>query len=156
MNGNNEKLLDDTGWQILSVLQQEGRIPFNELGKRVDLSPPAAAERVRRMEEAGMIAGYGAQLILEKLGLPIMTFIRINTSGDKCTQTIALVKELPEVLECYRVTGSACFIAKVAVSSISHLEALMDRIVPYGTLTTSVVLSAPVGGRVIDLRKMAL
>ena len=77
-------------------------------------------------------------------------------SGYKCTQTIDQVKELPEVLECYRVTESACFIAKVAVSSISHLEALMDRIVPYGTLTTSVVLSAPVEGRVIDLRKMAL
>lgn len=156
MNSNNEKLLDDTGWQILSILQQEGRIPFNELGKRVDLSPPAAAERVRRMEEAGMIAGYSVQLNLEKLGLSIMAFIRINTSGDKCTQTIALVKELPEVLECYRVTGSACFIAKVAVSSIAHLEALMDRIVPYGTLTTSVVLSAPVQERIIDLRKMAL
>jgi Lrp/AsnC family leucine-responsive transcriptional regulator len=150
VNLETEKLLDDTGWQILSILQEDARIPFKELGQRVGLSPPAVAERVRRMEDAGIIIGYRAELGLEKLGLPMTVFIRINSEGDKCALIAPFVKKLPEVIECYRVTGSACFIMKVVVSSISHLETLMDRLVLYGTLTTSIVLSAPVKGRIIE------
>ncbi|MUG92903.1 winged helix-turn-helix transcriptional regulator [Scytonema sp. UIC 10036] len=145
-----EKLLDDTGWQILSILQQEARISFKELGQRVGLSSPAVAERVRKMEEAGIITRYRAELNLEKLGLTLTAFIQINSVGKECVEITTLAKQLPEVLECYRVTGSVRYIMKVAVSSIKHLETLMDRLVPHGTVTTSVVLSAPVNRRSIE------
>ena len=144
-----EKLLDHTGWQILSILQQEGRIPFSELAKRVDLSPPAAAERVRRLEEAGVITRYRAELDLEKLGLPIMAFIHINPSGHSCQEVRSLLQDCPEVRSCYRVTGSDRYLAKVSVTSVGHLEQLVDRFIPYATIITSIVLSTPFVGRAI-------
>ncbi len=145
-----EKLLDDTGWQLLRALQQNARLSYSEIGQRVGLSSPAVAERIRRMEDAGIISGYHVELNRSKLGYPITAIIRMSTSpGDQCTRFATFVQEIPEVLECYRVTGSDSLIMKVMASSVEHLESLIDRLSAHGQLTTSMVLSAPVTRRVV-------
>ncbi|BAC90622.1 Lrp/AsnC family transcriptional regulator [Gloeobacter violaceus] len=147
---NDEKLMDEVGWKLLEALQENARLTFSELGRRVGLSSPAAAERVRRMEEAGIITGYRAEVNLEKLGLPIAAFIRINTAGKKSAQLGAFACSLSEVMECHRVTGSDCFMLRANVASVAHLEDLMDRLLPYGNVTTCIVVSSPLKRRLID------
>lgn len=150
MTHNQQKLLDDISWQILKILQEDARIPFKELGQRVGLSSPAVAERVRRLEEAGIITGYRAELNLEKLGLALTAFISIKSFGHRCNEIRTLMQERPEVLACYRVAGNDHYLVKVAVTSVSHLEQLVDRFIPYATVSTSIVLSVPVAKRTID------
>jgi Lrp/AsnC family leucine-responsive transcriptional regulator len=145
-----ERLLDDVGWQILRELQGNARLGFTELGRRVGLTPPAVAERVRRMEEAGIIAGYRLDLNLERLGFPMQAIIRMSATSVGCTRLSAIARDWPEVLECHRVTGSDSLIMRVAVRSVQALEAFIDRITPYGTTTTSLVLSTPVSSRAIE------
>jgi len=122
MTVDQEKLLDDVGWQILAALQDNGRLSFAELGRRVHLSLPAVAERVKRMEEAGVITGYHAAVSMDRLGLSIGAFIRISTSQEGCARLVALATERPEIRECYRLTGTDSYIMKVAVTSIAHLK----------------------------------
>ena len=145
-----ERLLDSVGWKLLALLQQDARRSFSELGRLVGLSSPAVAERVRRMEEAGIITGYHTTVDPSKLGLPLMAFIRLGGVDELgITQINASVTEMPEVLECHRVTGSDSYILKIAARSIAHLETLIDRFVPYGDVTTSLVLSSPVMSRAV-------
>jgi Lrp/AsnC family leucine-responsive transcriptional regulator len=140
----NKRLLDPIGLKILGALQADARLSFAELGRTVNLSPPAVAERVRRMEEAGIINGYHAEVNLKEIGLPVAAFIRIQVSTEKYPRLIALARKLPEVLECHHVSGSDSFILKVAVPSISHLEEVIGRLSVYGSTMTSIVLSSPV------------
>lgn len=146
-----ERLLDPIGWRLLAALQEDARLTNSELGARVGLSAPAVAERMRRLEAAGIITGYRAQIDPAKLGLPITAFIRCNAPGP---QIGAIARAAPEVLECHRVTGDDAFILKVVVASVAHLEAVIDRLLPYGQPTTSLVLSSPVPGR--EVSKAAL
>ncbi|MGD2180757.1 Lrp/AsnC family transcriptional regulator [Lusitaniella coriacea] len=149
MNDRPEKLLDNTSWQILAILQENARIPFKELGKQVKLSAPAVAERVRKLEEAGIITRYRAELDLEKLGLLITAFVTFRSFPDKCDELKQLLNETPEVQSSYRITGSDHYIARVSVTSVGHLEQLVDRFIPYATITTSIVLSKPFAERAI-------
>jgi Lrp/AsnC family transcriptional regulator, leucine-responsive regulatory protein len=144
-----ERLLDETGWHILEALQENARLSFSELGQRVGLSSPAVAERVRRMEDAGIITGYRAEVNTAKIGYPITAIMRMNSQGDRCTRLNAFVREIPEILECYRVTGDDCHVMKVMVSSVEHLESLIDRLSVHGQVTTSIVLSTPVSRRIV-------
>ncbi len=141
MTFDTEKLLDDTGWQLLEALQEDARLSFAELGRRVGLSPPAVAERVRRMEEAGIITGYRAQINPEKIGVPLTAFIGLITSPQQYPSIVALVNDLSEVLECHHVAGSYSFMLKAIASSISHLETLIAQLSRYGQTTTLIVLS---------------
>ncbi|KAM3114770.1 Lrp/AsnC family transcriptional regulator [Phormidesmis sp. 146-33] len=150
MTQNAQKILDATSWRILTILQEDARIPFKELGQRVGLSSPAVAERVRRLEESGIINCYRAELDLEKLGLPIAAFVMIKSFGHRCQEVRSLLQESPEVQACYRITGNDHYLVKVVVTSVSHLEQLVDHFIPHAAVTTSVVLSVPVSGRVID------
>ncbi|HEY6286081.1 MAG TPA: Lrp/AsnC family transcriptional regulator, partial [Ktedonobacteraceae bacterium] len=110
----------------------------------------AVAERVRRMEDAGIITGYRAEVNTAKIGYPITAIIRINNSpGQRCTRLTASAQEIPEVLECYRVTGSDSLVMKVMASSVEHLESLIDRLSEHGQLNTSIVLSTVVGRRIV-------
>jgi Lrp/AsnC family leucine-responsive transcriptional regulator len=145
-----KRLLDAIGWRILRELQQNARLPFAELGRRVGLSTPAAIERVRRMEEAGIIEGYRTEINLATTGFPILAFVRITVIGDYIQRTIKVANEVPEVLECHRVTGSDSFILKVCVASIDHLQLVIDRFTPYVGTTTSIVLSSAIKNRVLD------
>lgn len=146
----NEKLIDEIGWKLLKELQEEARLSYAELGRRVGLTTPAVVERMRRMEEAGIIVGYRTEIDTKKVGLPIIAFIRMNVVGDVFTKIVSTVRDMQEVLECHRGTGSDSFIIKVAVSSVEHLESLIDKLTPYGTTSTSIVLSTPVKRRVIE------
>ena len=143
-------VLDAVSWRILCELQDNARLSFSELGRRVGLTPPAVAERVRRLEDAGVITGYRLELNVERLGLPLVAFIRLASRGS---QTVAEVSQgmadLSEVLECHHVTGEDCYILKVAVESVRHLEALLERLLRFGSTTTSIVISTPVARRVI-------
>jgi len=146
-----ERLLDRTGFRILRALQENARLSFSELGRRVALSSPAVAERVRKMEEVGIIAGYHARVDPEKVGLPIMAFILLRTRTEKYPGVISLVRSVPEILECHHVSGSESFIVRVVASSIPHLENLIERFSPFGETSTLIVLSSPVVKQVLDL-----
>ena len=140
-----DRLLDETGWRILDALQANARIPFSELGRLVGLSAPAVAERVRRMEDAGLIAGYRVELDLDKLGFPIVAIIRVAAPEEKCPRLKTLAQGLAEVLECHHVTGSDAFVLKVIATSVKHLESIIEAIARHGgTPATAVVLSSPV------------
>ncbi len=147
---NIENLLDHTGWQILRMLQENARISFSELGRQIGLSSPAVAERVRKLEEAGIIAGYHAEINAASVGYPVLAIIRIGSTGVNCSRCAEAIKGLQEVLECHRVTGSDSYFLKVIVPSINHLEALIDQLQPYGETTTTLVLSSAVTRRTIE------
>ncbi|HMI52705.1 MAG TPA: Lrp/AsnC family transcriptional regulator [Candidatus Saccharimonadales bacterium] len=141
-----EKLLDPIGWQILQQLQENARISHSELGRRVGLSTPAVAERVRRMEEAGIITGYHASVDPTKAGFPIVVYMRLAVSGGEnmVSRATAALKAMPELLECHRITGTESFVMRVGLHSVAHLETLIDRLTPFGMTSTSTVLSSPV------------
>ena len=147
------KLLDDIGKQILKTLQEEGRISFNELGRRVGLSSPAVAERVRRMEEAGVILGYKAVVNHSRIGYPIMAVINLVVPVAQLSQADELATSIPEVLECHHITGRDVIILKVAVTSVGHLEDVINQMGVLGMTTTAVVLSSPIAGRPLNVPK---
>lgn len=140
-------VLDKIGWHILEELQSNGRMSFAKLGRRVGLTLPAVAERVRKMEDAGIVTGFRAEVNPAKIGLPITAFIRISVVGDVFARVALAVRDMPEVLECHRGTGADSFTLKVAVESVQHLERLIDKLTPFGTTSTSIVLSTLVRNR---------
>ncbi|HEY9624451.1 MAG TPA: Lrp/AsnC family transcriptional regulator [Crinalium sp.] len=142
-------MIDDINWEILRALQEDARLSYSELGRRVGLSSPAVVERIRRMEEAGIITGYRVELSLEKLGFPIMAFMRVVSPPGQYSNIGSSFAQFPEVLECHRVTGSDDYILKVAVSSVAHLERLIDQFA-HSQVTTLIVLSSPVKDRIIE------
>jgi Lrp/AsnC family leucine-responsive transcriptional regulator len=141
--------LDPIAWKILEALQHNARLSFAELGRKVGLSAPAAAERVHRLEEAGLITGYHASLNMALLGMPIHVIVRLTINGGdvQVTRTVAAIKELTEVSRCHRITGAESFIIEADVVSIRHLEALIDKLNALGATSTSTVLSTPVKRR---------
>ncbi|MET8806055.1 Lrp/AsnC family transcriptional regulator [Streptomyces sp. NPDC004546] len=132
--------------QILQLLQTDGRIKLSELGRQVSLSPAAVAERVRRLEAAGVVEGYGARVASARLGYGIQAFIRVDPHGGytlKHPRTLELI-ERPEIIEVHHVVGEDCWILKVAVTDTVHLEEVLEQTSALGRTTTSVVLSSPV------------
>lgn len=132
--------------QILHLLQTDGRIKFSELGRRVRLSPAAVTERVRRLEAAGAITGYGAHVAPARLGYGIQAFVRVDPHGGynlKHPRTLELI-ERPEITEVHHVVGEDCWILKVAVTDTVHLEEVLEEISALGRTTTSIVLTSPV------------
>ena len=137
-----EKLLDETGWNIIRELQQDAGISYSELGKRVGLSSPSVTERIRKMEEAGIITGYHAEVSLTQLGLPVMAIIYLNSIGGRsCSHTFTEVTKIPEVLECFRLTGSDSVIVKAVATSLDHLAMIIDQLSLHGIPSTSIVRS---------------
>ncbi len=145
-----ETEIDGINWKILSELQKDARITFAELGRRVGLTTPAVIERVRKLEDVGIITGYRAEIDAAKIGYPITAFIRMSITGVDYSHIIETVGESREVLECHRGTGGDSFIIKVAVSDVGHLQTLIDKLTPYGITTTSIVLSSPVKHRIFE------
>jgi Lrp/AsnC family leucine-responsive transcriptional regulator len=144
------KILDAVDWKILKELQKDARISYAELGRRINLTTPAVIERIRKLEDSKIITGYRAEIDTAKIGLPITAFIRMSISGVDYSHIIEVAENSNEVLECHRGTGGDSFILKVAVSDVEHLQMLIDKLTPYGITTTSIVLSSPVKGRVIE------
>ena len=148
-----EARLDEIDWRILEELQEDGRVSYTELGRRVALTAPAVAERVRRLEEAGVIKGFHADVDASKVGFPITAFVRWTSSGPDCSHLGDVAKEIPEIVECNRITGETSYILKILARSVGHLEQLIDRLMPYGSTITSVVLSSPVVHRPVGSSK---
>ena len=136
--------LDEIGRNLLAILQRDGRIPLSELGRRVGLSPPAVAERVRRMEDTGLIGGYRAIVDRARLGWPMTAFMRVTCPGNKYQAIRQLALDLPEVIDCHHVTGEDSFFLKLAVGSVEHLERVIDRFRDLGRTVSSVALSTTV------------
>jgi Lrp/AsnC family leucine-responsive transcriptional regulator len=137
-----EKLLDSLGWKLLRELQTDARISFAKLGRRVGLSTPAVAERVRRMEDEGIIRAYRAEIDPSRVGLPIMAFIRMSIVGNVLAKFTECVHAMAEIVECNRGTGEDAFILKVSAVSVEHLKDVIDRLTPFGTTSTSLVLES--------------
>lgn len=145
-----EMALDKLNWQILRELQGDSRLSYNELGRRVGLSAPAAAERVRKLEDAGVIGGYGVRIELAKVGLPLTAFVHLRCSLGRCLLKTARVDDFPEVREVHKLSGRHCTLLKLAAASMGHLEEVIDRLGRHGELETAVVLSSPLPHRDVD------
>jgi Lrp/AsnC family transcriptional regulator, leucine-responsive regulatory protein len=142
-------MIDEIDKRLLAELQRDARLSYAELGRRVGLTTPAVIERVRKLEDAGIIIGYRAEIDTTKVGLPITAFVRMSITGVDYSHIIEVAQESNEVLECHRGTGGDSFIMKVAVSSVEHLQEIIDKLTPYGITTTAIVLSSPVKRRTI-------
>lgn len=134
--------LDDKDFAILEALQEDGRLPLAELGRRVGLSQPAMSERVRRLEDRGVILGYGARVDLKALGLGMMAVIRLKTAHEHIRACLKAFADLPHVVEVHRVTGDDCFVLKAVVPAPEDLAVIVDAIGRFGAVTTSVVLKS--------------
>ncbi|MET9347485.1 Lrp/AsnC family transcriptional regulator [Streptomyces termitum] len=145
----NDYVPDATDWRILDALQARGRASYAELARAVSMSPSAVTERVRRLEEVGVITGYTAVVDHERLGLPILAFVRLRYPTGNYKPFHDLIAATPEVLEAHHVTGDDCFVLKVAARSMRHLEEISGKVGTLGSVTTSVVYSSPLPRRAV-------
>ncbi len=136
--------LDKKDRLILQALQDDARQSLAALGKRIGLSQPAMSERVRKLEAAGVIEGYGARVNLRAIGVGLQAIIRIQTTHVGIAPYVQLFQQMPEVLEADRVTGEDCFIVRCAIAQPADLERVVDALAVHGAVTTSLVLSSPV------------
>jgi Lrp/AsnC family leucine-responsive transcriptional regulator len=132
--------IDKLDVAILEALQENARISLSELGRQIGLSQPAMSERVKRLEERGIITGYGARIDVEAIGLGMTAIIRLKTTHEHIRAAIERFARMPHVIEVYRLTGEDCFLLKVIVPTPSQLETIVDAIASFGAVTTSVVL----------------
>ncbi len=148
--------LDALAWRILEALQLNARQSFAHIARQVGLSTPAVAERVHRLEEAGVITGYHVALDLAKLGVPIRVMVRLTIPGGdlRVSRTVAAIKDLAEISRCHRITGDESFVIEANVVSIRHMEALIDKLSTLGATSTSTVLSSPVQRREYSARQI--
>ncbi|WP_306205483.1 Lrp/AsnC family transcriptional regulator [Actinoplanes sp. RD1] len=135
--------MDAMDWALLRELQADARLSYSELSRRVHLSPPAVAERVRRLEETGVVTGYHAHVDLAKAGRNVVAQIRMSCYGPNCVLRDDTVRDWPEVLEIHRVTGDTCCLIKVAAPSVEAFEAVIDRLAAHGTPSSTMILSSP-------------
>ncbi len=141
MNNKSASLLDETGWHILEILQEDARISTTELGQRVGLSRSAVTERVKRLEEAGIITGYRAEVNLPAAGFPVVAFIRIRVPAGSTEHVKVVLRSISEVLACHWVTGDDDLIAKVAATSLPHLQKITLNLARQYTVTTLIVMT---------------
>jgi Lrp/AsnC family transcriptional regulator, leucine-responsive regulatory protein len=145
--------IDEISLKLLDELQKDARVPFAELGRRVGLSPSATAERVRRLEDLGIIRGYRVDIDPAALGLSILVHVRMACDGERYKQFLAYIKSIDAVRECDHVTGGDALMMKVLVRSIEELEELIMKFLNYGVPTTSVVLSRTLARNTFSLEQ---
>jgi Lrp/AsnC family leucine-responsive transcriptional regulator len=139
--------MDSYGRKLLADLQENARLSVAELGRRIGLSPTATAERLKQMEEVGILRAYTIDIDREALGLDVMAFIRMSCNGPQYHRLLDFVQTLEEVRECHHLTGGDDLLLKVTTTNMNDLEALIEALLPYGTPITSLVLSSPVERR---------
>lgn len=140
--------LDTTDVQILLALAVDARTSVADLARMVGLSPPTVSERIRRLEDAGVIEGYTATINPKALGLPIAAWLRIRPTPGQHNKVADILRGLPEIVACDRITGEDCFLARAHVRSVEDLERLIDAIMPFAMTNTSIVQSSPVPNRI--------
>ncbi len=134
-------ILDETGRQILHLLQENARMPYAEIGRRVGLAAPSVAERVRRMEDAGVINGYHAAVNLEKVGLPVTVYIQFTSRDGRTEQVEKFATGHRSVSECYCIAGEQDLLIRASFASMGDLEPFLEHLSRYGKATTWVVLN---------------
>jgi Lrp/AsnC family transcriptional regulator, leucine-responsive regulatory protein len=142
-----ENGLDDPNLRLVAELQQDARLSFAELGRRVGLSSPAVAERLARLEETGVITGYHAEVDPRALGYTLGAIVRIRPAPRELHKVAELARRTPEVVECHRITGEDCYFMKAWVRDVDHLEEVIDQFAIYGQTTTSIMQRSPVPPR---------
>ncbi len=141
--------LDQIDLALIEELQSNARTSFAELARRVHLSTPAVIDRIHRLEQTGVILRYRAEIDPAAIGLHVRAIVKVTVAGDRLGSFARVARDIPEILECHRVTGNESFIVQVAVRDMNHLEAVIDSLMPYVATNTSMVLNSPVqGGRV--------
>ncbi len=140
-------LLDIYGRKLLAELQANARLSVAELGRRIGLSPTATAERMKQMEETGVLHCYTVEIDREALGLEVLAFIRMSCPRQNYHRFIEYVQTLEEIRECHHLTGGDDFLLKVTTTNLADLEALIEALLPYGNPVTSLVLSSPIERR---------
>ncbi|WP_119273049.1 Lrp/AsnC family transcriptional regulator [Taklimakanibacter deserti] len=136
--------LDPVDRQLLATLTDNARISLADLGRVLGMSPQSAADRLRRLEDVGVIQGFTARLDPAALGLAVGAYIRVRPAMGELPRVTALLADIPEIIECDRITGEDCFMAKVFVARIEDLERVIDRLIPYAQTNTSIIQSSPV------------
>ncbi|MEO1091471.1 MAG: Lrp/AsnC family transcriptional regulator [Pseudomonadota bacterium] len=149
--GNQNDGLDRVDQKILTALVANARTTTADLARTVGLSAPSVAERVKRLEEAGAITGYRATVSPAAIGLPISAWLRIRPVPGQLAKVTEIIRSLPQITECDRVTGEDCFLARAHVSSVVDLERLIDKIIPFAMTNTSIIQSSPVAPRLPPL-----
>jgi Lrp/AsnC family transcriptional regulator, leucine-responsive regulatory protein len=144
--------LDETDRDLLIELQGDARLTLAELGRRVGLSPPAVAERVRRLTDEGVVRGFRTEIDPRALGYALSAVVRIRPAPRQLEKVAELARATPEVVECHRITGEDCFIATAHVRDVEHLEEVIDAFALYGQTTTSVMQTSPVPLRGVAIR----
>ena len=149
---NNKGILADSkNVTLLRLLEKNPRAPVSQLARRIGMSNPAVKERILRLEESGIVAGYRLELSPKDLGYNVLAFVRIRPLPGHLSKIAELAQAIPEVTECHRITGEDCFILKVYLKEISNLDRLLDRFLAHGQTTTSIVQSSPVPPRGVPL-----
>jgi Lrp/AsnC family transcriptional regulator, leucine-responsive regulatory protein len=136
--------LDRKDRLIIKALQQDARQSLSALGKRIGLSQPAVSERVKKLEEAGVICGYSARINLRAIGFRLQAVVRVSTTHEHLQRYLALFESMPEVLDVVRVTGDDCFVVRCAFADPEDLERVVDALAVHGSVTTALVLSHPI------------
>lgn len=139
--------LDTVDTRILRALSEDARTSVADIARTVGLSGPSVSERIRRLEESGVIEGYAIRINAPAIGLPIAAWLRVRPLPGELSRVADILRGLPEIVECDRVTGEDCFIAKAHLRSMEHLEKVIDRIIPFAMTNTSIIQSSPVGRR---------
>jgi Lrp/AsnC family transcriptional regulator, leucine-responsive regulatory protein len=149
----NRRQIDEIDIRLLAELQEDARVSNAELGRRVGLSAPAVAERVIRLQECGAIIGFHAAVDPRVLGLTLSAILRVRPAPRELPKVAQLARDTPEVVECHRITGEDCFIVKLHVRDVEHLEEVIDGFAFYGQTTTSIMQTSPVPRRPVSLRR---
>lgn len=139
--------IDRIDTKLLDALVGDARISIAELARLVGLSPPSVSERIKRLEEARVIEGYTVKIDPKALGLPLAAWLRIRPIPGQLRMVTEILQGLPNIVECDRITGEDCFIARAHIRSVEDLERLIDKINPYAMTNTSIVQSSPVERR---------
>lgn len=139
--------MDSIDVKILHALANDARVAVAELARTIGLSSPSISERIKRLEEAKVIRGYTVQIDAAALGLPLAAWLRIRPLPGELQRVAKIVRDIPEVVECDRITGEDCFVARAHVESVAALETLIDKIIPYAMTNTSIIQSSPVPNR---------
>ena len=148
---NRVEAVDQVNRALLDELQRDARLSLAELGRRVGLSAPAVAERLQRLEEDGVVRGYRALVDPKALGLALSAVVRIRPNARQLPKVAELARRTPEVVECHRITGEDCYLMRVHLRDVEHLEEVIDQFAIYGQTTTSIVQSSPVPLRGVAL-----
>ena len=141
--------MDTTDYKIIEILQEDGRISMKDLGKIVGLTSPAVSERVRRLEESGVIEGYKAIVNPNALGRFIKAFVHVSLPSNKYNEFLNTSRKDSRIVECHHITGDDCSVLKVIVKDMYELESVIDAIKKVGTTKTSVILSTPIQSKSI-------